>query len=141
MILVDTSIWIEMLSRKQKFSMRDEDLPHFATCGPVIQEVFQGLRAEPAAAVFREAFLALPVLSDPIPLALFLAAADIYQQSRRRRVERLYPNRLHAMLPYCRVESYKGGVVATLRAGGAYHDFAVAPINHPARCQRSRLAL
>jgi predicted nucleic acid-binding protein len=86
MILVDTSIWIEMLAGKQRFSIRDEDLPRFATCGPVIQEVFQGLRPEPAAAVFREAFLALPVLSDPIPLTLFLAAADIYQQGRRRGV-------------------------------------------------------
>jgi len=83
-ILVDTSVWIEMLAGKDRFAMRDEDLPYFATCGPVIQEVFQGLRQGPSIAVFREAFLALPVLSDPIPLQLFLAAADIYQQGRRR---------------------------------------------------------
>jgi predicted nucleic acid-binding protein len=86
MILVDTSVWIEMLSSKPGFSIREDDLPHFATCAPVIQEVFQGLRPEPAAAIFREAFLALPVLSDPIPLTLFLAAADIYRQGRRRGV-------------------------------------------------------
>jgi predicted nucleic acid-binding protein len=33
---------------------------------------------------FREAFLAIPVLSNPIPLSLFIAAAEIYQQGRRK---------------------------------------------------------
>ena len=33
---------------------------------------------------FRTAFLAIPVLSDPIPLGLFVSAAEIYRQGRRR---------------------------------------------------------
>ena len=33
---------------------------------------------------FRAAFLAIPVLSDPIPLGLFVSAAEIYRQGRRR---------------------------------------------------------
>jgi predicted nucleic acid-binding protein len=50
----------------------------------VVQEVLQGLRPGPESDAFREAFLAIPVLSDPVPLALFLSAADIYRQGRRR---------------------------------------------------------
>lgn len=55
-----------------------------ATCGPVIQEVLQGLRPGAQSEAFQKAFLAIPVLSDPLPLRLFLTASDIYQQGRRR---------------------------------------------------------
>ena len=54
------------------------------TCAPVIQEVLQGLRPGSASEVFREAFLALPILSNPVSLDLYLAAADIYRQGRRK---------------------------------------------------------
>jgi predicted nucleic acid-binding protein len=83
-ILVDTSVWIEFLAGKRAASLREDDLPDFVTCGPVVQEVLQGLWPGPESDAFREAFLAIPVLSDPIPLALFLSAADIYRQGRRR---------------------------------------------------------
>jgi predicted nucleic acid-binding protein len=84
MILVDTSIWIELLSAKRRRTMPEEDLLRFATCAPIIQEVFEGLRLDRQSDAFRTAFLAIPVLSDPIPLRLFIAASDIYQQGRRR---------------------------------------------------------
>ena len=84
MILVDTSIWIELLSGKRRRTVAEEDLVRFATCGPIIQEVLQGLRLGPQSDTFRAAFLAMPVLSDPIPLRLFISASDIYQQGRRR---------------------------------------------------------
>jgi predicted nucleic acid-binding protein len=35
---------------------------------------------------FREAFLAIPVLSDPVPLSLFLLGAEIYRHGRSRGV-------------------------------------------------------
>jgi predicted nucleic acid-binding protein len=57
---------------------------HYATCNPVIQEVFQGLRKTPQLASFREAFLAMPRLSDPVPLQVFLDAAEIYSRGRQR---------------------------------------------------------
>lgn len=84
MILVDTSIWIELLAGKPCRVIPEEDLLRFATCGPVVQEVLQGLRPGPQSDAFRIAFLAIPVLNDPIPLGLFLSAADIYRQGRRR---------------------------------------------------------
>ena len=82
MILVDTSIWIELLAGR--LQVAEQDIPRCAVCGPILQEVLQGLKPGPASDAFREAFRALPVLSDPIDLDLFVAAADIYRQGRRR---------------------------------------------------------
>jgi predicted nucleic acid-binding protein len=83
-ILVDTSVWIDLLNGRLGARVPDDDLLRFATCGPVVQEVLQGLREMPAHDAFREAFLALPVLSDPLPLSIFLQAAEIYRQGRSR---------------------------------------------------------
>jgi predicted nucleic acid-binding protein len=60
------------------------DLLNFVACGPVVQEVLQGLRQGPASEAFRDAFLALPVLSEPLPCASFLAAAEIYRLGRAK---------------------------------------------------------
>lgn len=84
MILVDTSIWIDLLAKKPAKPTRERDLLRFVTCGPVVQEVLQGLRHSPESATFRTNFLAIPLLSNPIPIALYLSAADIYRQGRRR---------------------------------------------------------
>jgi len=84
MILVDTSIWIELLAGKPRYVIREEDLLRFVTCDPVVQEVLQGLRPGLQSDAFRTAFLAIPVIGDPVPLGLFVAAAEIYRQGRRR---------------------------------------------------------
>lgn len=83
MILLDTSIWIELLNGRQPKPSGD-DLLHFVTCGPVVQEVLQGLRDNPAATEFRRNFLAVPCLADPLPRSLYLSAAGIYRQGRGR---------------------------------------------------------
>jgi predicted nucleic acid-binding protein len=83
MILVDTSIWVELLN-ENRCKMRDEDLLLFVTCGPVVQEILQGLKPGPDSDAFRRAFLAIPVLCDPVPLKTFLAAGDIYRQGWRK---------------------------------------------------------
>jgi predicted nucleic acid-binding protein len=84
MILVDTSIWIELLAAKPRNAIREEDLLRFVTCGPVVQEVLQGLRPGLQSDAFRTAFLAIPVLCDPLPLRLYVSAAEIYRLGRRR---------------------------------------------------------
>jgi len=84
MILVDTSVWIELLAGRGKADVSAEDLVHFVTCGPIVQEVLQGLRPGAASEDFREAFLALPRLNDPLPLSIFIEAADIYRLGRRK---------------------------------------------------------
>lgn len=85
MILVDTSIWVEMLNGRLGRGVSEEQLLNFVTCGPVMQEVLQGLRSGPRGDAFRDAFLALPVLSDPLPQSLFLAGAEIYRLGREKR--------------------------------------------------------
>jgi hypothetical protein len=67
MILVDTSVWIEMLAGRPGYDIREEDLPLLATCAPVIQEIVQGLRPGAESEKFRRAFLAIPVLSGDLP--------------------------------------------------------------------------
>jgi predicted nucleic acid-binding protein len=44
----------------------------------------QGLRDDPASEALREGLLALPVLSDPLPIALSLSAAEIYRLGRAK---------------------------------------------------------
>jgi hypothetical protein len=84
MILADTSIWIEFLAGKGGAVAPEERLLQIVTCGPVVQEVLQGLRAGPVSDAFRDGFLAIPRVSDPVPLELYVAAADIYRQGRRK---------------------------------------------------------
>src|SRR5689334_13505346 len=59
----------------------DKILLRLVTCGPIAQE---GLRPGPEADAFRRAFLAVPCISNPLPLHTFLTAAGIYAQGRRR---------------------------------------------------------
>ena len=84
MTLVDTSGWVELLSRKRSRNVQETDLLQFVTCGPIVQEVLQGLRTGVQSNAFREAFLSLPVIGDPLGLELFVSAAEIYSQGRRR---------------------------------------------------------
>ncbi len=82
--MVDTSVWVEMLAGRPGSDLRQDDLPFFVTCAPVVQEILQGLRPGAESETFRRAFLAMPVLGDPLALSTFLAAAEIYQIGRRK---------------------------------------------------------
>jgi predicted nucleic acid-binding protein len=84
MVLVDTSIWVEVLRQGDGLDL--ESLVEFdevVTCPPVVQEVLQGIRDPEAHAVAREAMLALPMLESPMPLAVYLEAAELYRVARR----------------------------------------------------------
>jgi hypothetical protein len=83
-ILVDTSIWIDLINGQLGSSVREQDLFEFATCGPVVQEVLQGLKDDPSVRALRDSFLELPVLGDPLPLASFQLAAEIFRQGRSK---------------------------------------------------------
>jgi predicted nucleic acid-binding protein len=83
-ILVDTSIWIELIGARRRARIPEDEVLQFATCGAVLQEVLQGLRPGAESDAFRAAFGAVPLLSDPVPVRLYTAAADIYRLGRRR---------------------------------------------------------
>ena len=85
MTLIDTSIWVEFLRNGDAgriATAKWEEL-EIVTCGPIVQEVLQGLDASRDTADFQAMFLALPRLEDPLELSLFLEAADIYRTGRR----------------------------------------------------------
>ncbi len=82
MILVDTSVWIEMFAGRVR--ARPEDFLSMATCGPIIQEVVQGLRPGSQTQLIGWQLLGLPRLGDPVTVEIFLEAADLYAASRRR---------------------------------------------------------
>ena len=83
MILVDTSIWIELINGNIKGAEPDL-LIRFRTTGPIVQEVLQGLRPGRQSEAFKGSFLALPLLCDPLTGDLYTQAAEIYREGRRR---------------------------------------------------------
>jgi predicted nucleic acid-binding protein len=85
MILVDTSIWIEIFRKKSTIRI-DEllDFEEIVTCLPVVQEVLQGFREERAYRTARDAMLALPIVESPMEESLFVEAAGLYRSARRQ---------------------------------------------------------
>jgi predicted nucleic acid-binding protein len=79
---LDSSVWINLLSRHPKQRLTDEELVRIVTCGPVIQEVLQGLRVGELAGPFQNSFLALPQIGNPVTVDLYLHAADIYRTGK-----------------------------------------------------------
>ena len=84
MILTDTSVWIDLLNGPSGRTLSRDVLHRIVTCGPVVQEVMQGIRYSSEERAFRAAFDAIPRLSDPLPERVFSAAADIFRQGRRQ---------------------------------------------------------
>lgn len=84
MILADTSIWIDFLVDPGRARKAGPDLDDLVTCGPVIQEVMQGFGDSNLAPIFQKRLLAFPCLSNPLPIELFLNAASLYREGRRK---------------------------------------------------------
>jgi len=86
-LLVDTSIWIEMFRRGGTFDLTSfADVEEWVVCLPVIQEVLQGFRDEAAYRVARDSLLAMPVVESPLQESVFLEAAELYRAARRSAV-------------------------------------------------------
>lgn len=84
MVLVDTSVWIEVFRRPSRLHLDEVvEFDDIVTCLPIVQEVLQGFRDERAFRVAREAMLALPAVESPLRLVLFEEAADLYRRARR----------------------------------------------------------
>jgi predicted nucleic acid-binding protein len=84
-ILVDTSIWIEVFRKHGPLILEDVvDFEEVATCLPVIQEVLQGFRNEAAFRTARDAMLCLPLVESPMVEALFIEAANLYRTARHQ---------------------------------------------------------
>ncbi|MGH9399889.1 MAG: type II toxin-antitoxin system VapC family toxin [Thermoanaerobaculia bacterium] len=84
MILVDTSVWIEVFRKRAPLRLAElGSFEEYATCLPVVQEVLQGFRQEEAFRIAREAMLSLPIVESPLRLELFEEAAQLFRAARR----------------------------------------------------------
>lgn len=84
MILVDTSVWIELFRESTDLDLESvADLDEIVTCLPVIQEVLQGFDDQRAYRIAEQAMTALPIVESPISTALFYAAVELYRTARR----------------------------------------------------------
>ena len=85
MVLVDTSVWIEVFRKPARAPMESYlDLEEAVTCLPVIQEVLQGFRDQRAFQIAREAMHALPIVESPLRSAVYERAIDLYRLARRQ---------------------------------------------------------
>ena len=84
MILVDTSVWIEVFRRGDGLDLEGVlDFAEVVTCLPVVQEVLQGFDDPAAYATARDAMLALPIVESPLGIEVFEQAIDLYRTARR----------------------------------------------------------
>jgi predicted nucleic acid-binding protein len=83
-VLVDTSVWIEVFRKGTRFQLESvvatDDI---VTCLPVLQEVLQGFRDERAFALARDAMLSFPIVESPLGTEVVLEAAHLYRTARR----------------------------------------------------------
>lgn len=84
MLLVDTSVWIEVFRKPSAFDLLGTvDFEEIVTCLPVLQETLQGFRDEPAFRKAREAMSALPIVESPLEIAVVEEAVGLYRSARR----------------------------------------------------------
>ncbi len=84
MVLVDTSIWIEVLRGGGDIDLESlVDFDEVVTCPPVVQELLQGIRDPEAHTAARQALLSLPMVESPMSLATYLEAAELFRSARR----------------------------------------------------------
>lgn len=84
MVLVDTSVWIEVFRRPAGVRLEDEvEFDEVVTCLPVVQEVLQGFGNERAYRTARDAMLALPIVESPLGARVVEEAVDLYRRARR----------------------------------------------------------
>jgi hypothetical protein len=81
MILVDTSVWIEIF--KGRIKIDDREFPILATCLPVYQEVLQGIKSDLQKRTIQASFDHLIMLSEPLSRATYRRAADLYRVCRK----------------------------------------------------------
>ena len=84
MILVETSVWVEVFRRRQPLDLADVvDFDDIATCWPIVQEVLQGFRDERSYRIAREAMLAMPIVEAPLGGEVFTDAVELYRTARK----------------------------------------------------------
>ena len=77
MLLVDTSVWVEVFRRPSRFQLESvADLEEVVTCLPVLRDVLQGFLDERAFQIAREAMHAIPIVESPLQIEVFEEAVE-----------------------------------------------------------------
>ncbi|HJQ40170.1 MAG TPA: PIN domain-containing protein [Thermoanaerobaculia bacterium] len=80
-VLIDTSVWIEV--HRGRFDLDAfVEAGEVAICPPIAQELLQGVQSPDLFAIVWETVLEARMLDDPMPLARFEYAAEIYRRCR-----------------------------------------------------------
>ena len=84
MVLVDTSVWIEVFRKSPRIRLDEHvELDDVVTCLPVVQEVLQGFDREDHYRLAREAMWAFPMVEAPLGTIVVDQAVDLYRRARR----------------------------------------------------------
>ena len=84
MVLVDTSIWIDVFRKPSRLRLEEvADFDEIVTCLPVVQEVLQGFDREADYRRAREAMWSLPIVESPLGAGVIDEAVDLYRRARR----------------------------------------------------------
>ena len=83
MILVDSSVWIDILKKDSPVKIPIELYYQFLICPPVMQEVLQGVKRSIDYAKFEKTFLAFTMVANPLAAKTYLHAAGLFRSMRR----------------------------------------------------------
>ncbi len=84
MVLVDTSVWIDVFRKAKPLRLEDHvDLDDVVTCLPVVQEVLQGFDQEAHFRIARDAMWAFPIVESPLSREVVEGAVDLFRRARR----------------------------------------------------------
>jgi predicted nucleic acid-binding protein len=84
-IVVDSSVWIAVFSRRPPFRIEDLiDINEIVTCLPIVQEVLQGVDDDDRFEEMRDAMYDLRAIEDPLTGELFHEAISIYRTARHK---------------------------------------------------------
>lgn len=84
MILVDTSIWIDVFNHKSPVSIPILYYPLLCTCGPIVQEVLQGISSPHEHRIVKDGLLSLSMVANPLPIDIFIEASELFSFGRKR---------------------------------------------------------
>jgi predicted nucleic acid-binding protein len=86
-ILVDSSVWIAVFSKRPPFHLEDlVDINEIVTCLPIVQEVLQGIDDDDKFEEMRDALYDLRAIEDPLTGELFHEAILLYRAARKEGV-------------------------------------------------------
>lgn len=87
MIVVDSSVWIAVFSKRPPFRIEDLiDIKEIVTCLPIVQEVLQGVDDDDRFEEMRDALYDLRAIEDPLTGELFHEAILLYRAARKNGV-------------------------------------------------------